>query len=85
MSKSKKSSWCVDAIRNQPVAKFMYKGSHSKPVRRTVVITELGRNTIGGYEVREGRTTRVLANAGYKTFSRDEIVNMSRHPITVSF
>ena len=86
MSKSKNSNSSVsNIIRNKPVAKFWYKGSHSKPVRRTLVITELTRDTISGYEVREGRETRMLESSNFKTFTREKMVDMNRFPITESF
>lgn len=60
-------------IKNDPVAKFYYKGSHSHPVRRTVLILEITPNTITGYEVREGKTLRNLNKAKIKSYSRKKI------------
>jgi hypothetical protein len=47
-------------IRNKPVAQFWYKGTHSHPVKRTVLITEQTKDYFKGYEVREGTQFRVL-------------------------
>ena len=62
-----------ELVRNLPVAKFYYKGTHSHPVRRTVLIFESDRNYITGYELREGHTTRDVDNAPIKTYSRSKI------------
>lgn len=45
-------------IVRKPVAKFYYKGSHTHPVRRTVVIIEDRPDVIVGYEFRVGSTVR---------------------------
>lgn len=71
-----KSSYPI--VRNQPIAKFRYRGSHSKPVRRTVLLTEINRGTFTGYEVRDGNTVRDLGKAPIKSFSRDEIQDLVR-------
>ena len=65
-------------IRNRPVAKFRYKGSHSKPVRRTVLLTEVSRGIIRGYEVREGNETREPEDEVIKSFSRDKVLDLER-------
>jgi hypothetical protein len=65
-------------VRNLPVARFYYQGHHTHPVRRTVIVTELTAKLIKGYEVREGSTTRTLANAPVKSFSRDKIAMISQ-------
>lgn len=74
----------VDIVRNQPVVKFMYKGTHSKPIRRTVILAGSDRNKIWGYEVREGRTTRLIGDA-YKTYCRSDIRDMKRFSLNESF
>lgn len=48
-----------DVVSNLPVARFWYKGNHSHPVRRTVLITQQDSESITGYELREGSKTRV--------------------------
>jgi hypothetical protein len=47
-------------LKTLPVAKFFYKGSHSHPVRRTILVIENNRDDIVGYELREGNTVRSL-------------------------
>lgn len=84
-SKSVVAVPAVEVVRNRPIAKFLYQGSHSKPVRRSVILTEVGRNTVSGYEVREGNTTRLITKGKYKTFSRDLIQDWTRHNLTESF
>ena len=41
-------------IENRPVARFFYKGDHTHPVRRTILIIETTDKLITGYEMREG-------------------------------
>ena len=65
-------------LRNKPVAKFRYKGTHSKPVRRTVLLTALERNVITGYEIREGNEVRNPEECAIKSFSRDSIQSLKR-------
>ena len=65
-------------VRNRPVARFRYKGSHSKPVRREIRIVAVEKDVITGYEVREGNVQRDLANAPIKSFSRSEMLDVER-------
>ena len=60
-------------MKTNPVATFCYKGNHSHPVRRTVVLTETNNDILKGYEVREGTEVRDLKNAPIKSFSKDKI------------
>lgn len=60
-------------IETMPVARFFYKGSHSHPVRRTILITESNQNYLFGYELREGNTVRIAAKAPLKSYRRDKI------------
>ena len=69
-------------IRNRPIAKFRYKGHHSKPVRRTVLLTEVQRGILRGYEVREGNETRDPEDEVIKSFSRDKILDLERFSMT---
>jgi hypothetical protein len=55
------------------VARFYYKGSHTHPVRRTVLVTAHNRSKIIGYEVREGNIVREAAKAPIKSYSRYKI------------
>jgi len=67
----------VKLVRNQPAARFYYKGSHSHPVRRTVFVTEIGKKVIRGYELREGSDVREFSQSPYKTYSKSKIATMS--------
>lgn len=60
-------------VKNYPVARFWYKGSHTHPVRRTVLVIESTKDSITGYELREGNTVRIGAKAPIKTYNRDKI------------
>ena len=59
--------------KNLPVAKFWYKGHHSHPVKRTILIIEANREFLLGYEVREGNKVRTLNDAPIKKFLRKKI------------
>jgi hypothetical protein len=65
-------------IRNRPVARFRYKGSHTKPVRREVFVTEIRRDVITGYETLSGRMACDLDAANLKSFTRDKIFDLER-------
>lgn len=65
-------------IRNKPVARFRYKGSHSKPVRREVFLTEIRRDVITGYETQSGRDCSDLDAAEVKSFARDKVLDLER-------
>lgn len=60
-------------VRNKPVARFYYKGTHSHPVRRTVLVTEVTSKLIRGYELRTGSTIRAYTRAPIRSFRRDKI------------
>lgn len=60
-------------IKSRPAAKFFYRGTHSHPIRRTVLITESTKEYIKGYEVREGQTVREVDEAPIKSFRLDKI------------
>jgi hypothetical protein len=64
-------------VRNQPVARFFYKGnSHTHPVRRTVVLIESKPKYFRGYELREGAETRTFGQAPIKSFSKKKIARI---------
>lgn len=67
-----------DFVKTRPVARFYYQGSHSHPVRRTVILIEQTNDLIVGYEVREGYKTRSIKNAPVKTFKRSRIARVSQ-------
>lgn len=61
-------------VRNLPVARFYYQGSHSHPVRRTVLVTENQKGYIRGYELREGSIVRAATTkAPIKTYRKSRI------------
>lgn len=62
-----------EIVKNYPVAKFFYKGSHTHPVRRTVLIIESTKDFIRGYEIREGSAVRTADCAPIKSYSRKNI------------
>jgi len=72
---SKKDYPLVKAL---PVAKFYYQGSHTHPVRRTVLVTEVTTTTIRGYEVREGATIRPFTSAPVKSYTRNKIAKIGQ-------
>jgi hypothetical protein len=66
-----------DVVSNLPVARFWYKGNHSHPVRRTVLITQQDSESITGYELREGSKTRVAKYSPVKTYIINKIAKTS--------
>ena len=60
-----------------PVARFWYKGNHSHPVRRTILVTTSDKESITGYELREGSKIRPAKYAPVKTFARAKIAKTS--------
>lgn len=64
-----------EPVRNLPVARFYYQGSHSHPVRRTIMVIESNSKVIKGYELRCGNKVNTLANSPIRTFRRDAIAS----------
>ncbi len=62
-------------VRRNPVARFWYKGHHTHPVRRTILVIESTSQLFIGYEVREGRILRPLKNAPVKSYRKDKIAH----------
>lgn len=62
-----------EIVKNSPIAKFYYKGNHSHPVRRTVLVIESKKDFVTGYELREGSITRKLNDAPVKSYNRTRI------------
>jgi len=73
----KKKKKVYDLVSNKPVAKFYYQGSHSHPIRRTVLVIEDTPTQIVGYEFRCGNDVRSVATAlnenAVKTYRKDRI------------
>lgn len=65
-------------VNKYPVAKFYYKGSHSHPVRRTVLVTESNEKLIIGYEIRAGSEVYAPSKAQIKSYSRSKIAKIKQ-------
>lgn len=69
-------------VNTHPVARFYYKGNHSHPVQRTVLITESNDDRIIGYEVRAGKAVRQPADAPIKSYLRRKIAKIKQRRIS---
>ena len=67
-----------DVVRNAPVARFYYKGSHSHPVRRTVLVIETTPTLIRGYELRTGSIVRPFNKAPVRSYTRSKIATIGQ-------
>jgi hypothetical protein len=67
-----------DVVRDAPVARFLYKGNHSHPVRRTVLVIESNLKHIKGYELREGSKVRNFSTAPVKTYFKSKIATFKQ-------
>jgi hypothetical protein len=83
------AKYCL--IRNLPVWKFFYKGTHSKPVRTTLAVTEVRGDVVKGYVLRRGNVVfQRLQDAPIKSFKKSEMANtrgssrttLSKHTLT---
>lgn len=64
-------------VRNFPIWKFYYQGNHSHPIRRTVAVIENNRDSIIGYEMRQGNVSHTnLQDAPIKTFKKTKIAKV---------
>lgn len=73
---SMKTGYCL--IRNLPVWKFFYKGTHSKPVRTTLAVTEVKGDIVKGYVLRRGNVVYGrLQDAPIKSFKKSEMATIS--------
>jgi hypothetical protein len=63
-------------VNTYPVARFYYKGGHSHPIQRTVLITESTYTHIIGYEVRSGKIIREPNAAPVKSYLRRKIARI---------
>lgn len=73
MSKTKNTNVSISLNKKNRYAKFWYKGSHSHPVRRTVLIKNMTDTYIEGFELREGNRVRKLSKASLKKYCRTKI------------
>ena len=64
-----------DLVTHKQVARFYYKGNHSHPIRRTVLVIEDRDNLIIGYEIRCGSTVRTVTEAldSVKSYRKSDI------------
>jgi len=78
-------------IRNLPVWKFYYKGTHTKPIRTTLAVTEVSGDIVRGYVLRRGNEVCAkLADAQIKSFRKSNIPtirgskqsSLSKHTLT---
>lgn len=68
------SNGSVKLIRNLPVWKFFYKGSHSKPIRTTLAVVSNTPNVVTGYVLRRGNEVcNRLQDAKIQSFKKSEI------------
>jgi len=77
-------------VRNLPVWKFCYKGTHSKPIRTTIAVVENKGNVVRGYVLRRGNVVCArLQDAPIRSFKKSEIASakdgmkstLSKHPL----
>lgn len=52
-----------ELVPKKPVARFFYRGTHTHPIRRTVLVIQDMPDYLVGYEFREGSTVRSLEDA----------------------
>ena len=73
-TKNKKNK-TYDLVPRNTVARFYYQGSHSHPIRRTVLVIEETDTHITGYEVREGGNVRNIheARKTVRSYRKDRI------------
>ncbi len=60
-------------ISKKPVAKFRYKGSHSHPVRVTILVIENKSNLLTGYVLRSGSAVFSMNEAPIRSYRKDRI------------
>jgi len=74
-TQAKKKTKIYDLVPRNTVARFYYQGSHSHPIRRTVLVIEESDTHITGYEIREGTHVRTIeeARVSVRTYKKDRI------------
>ena len=75
MATQTKKPKVYDLVERKPVARFYYQGSHSHPIKRTVLIIEETDAFLKGYEFRVGNEVRNRQEALSKvrTYRKDRI------------
>ena len=65
-------------VKSLQCARFYYQGSHSHPVRRTILVVATTSRTITGYELREGSEVRKYPKAPIKSYRRSKIAKVNQ-------
>ena len=66
-------------VRNMPVARFYYQGSHSHPVQRTVLVIENHKTYFVGHEMREANIVRTkISQAPIKSYTKSKIAKIGQ-------
>jgi hypothetical protein len=66
------NGYCL--VRNLPVWKFFYKGTHSKPIRTTIAVVENKGDVVKGYVLRRGNSVCIrLQDARIQSFKKSKI------------
>lgn len=69
----------VKLVRNLPVWKFFYKGSHSKPIRTTLAVVAVTPTVVTGYVLRRGNEVAPsLQTAKIQSFKKSGIACMGQ-------
>jgi len=69
----------VSLVRNLPIWKFYYKGSHSKPIRTTIAVVSNTPKVVTGYVLRRGNdVTTTLGRAKIQSFKKCGITTNPR-------
>jgi hypothetical protein len=75
-TKTKNPSEFIEELNTKKaVARFFFKGGHTHPVRRTILIITENKDVISGYEFREGSKVRNTKEAlrNIKTYDKSKI------------
>ena len=67
-----------EVVRHLPVARFYYQGTHSHPIRRTVLVIRSNKRFVQGYELRCGSEVRTLRTAPVRTYSKAKIATLDK-------
>ena len=65
-------------VKSLQCARFYYQGSHSHPVRRTVLVIEATSRKLTGFELREGSEVRKYPKAPVKSYRRCKIAKVKQ-------
>jgi len=66
-------------VRNLPVWKFYYKGTHSKPIRTTIAVVTNNANVVTGYVLRRGNEVcSRLQDAKIQSFKKSGIARIGQ-------